>query len=269
MAMAGKTDKSGADKVGAGMTAVEAAAETAAPIEVAAVAAPAKAPNKVRRPAAEAGPDLTGLPVAYRAFAEAVIQGQRRNTLLATGAAGGAAVALVLAGLVYFQSVDDLRIAADVQAEAAKLLVEEVKQFDVIGDVVAEQQDVMKTDLLATLELVKDEIRRAAMTGPEPEPEPEGEPMDAQIATAIREGVKADLDVMRDEILTALAEAELALLNGTGDPKMTELLEAVKALVAETAPPAPVEAAARSTAAAPAKPRPKPQPAEPNPFTYP
>jgi hypothetical protein len=271
MAMAGKTDKSGADKVGAGVTAAEKAAETAAPIEVAAVAAPAQTREKARRPAAEAGPDLTGLPVAYRAFAEAVIKGQRRNTLLAAGAAGGSVVALVLAGLVYFQSVEDLRIAADVQAEAAKLLVEEVKQIDVIGDVVTEQQDVMKTDLLATLELVKDEIRRAAMTGPEPEPEPEGEPMDAQIATAIREGVKADLDVMRDEILTALAEAELALLNGTGDPEMTELLEAVKALVAEAAPPAPVEAAARSTAAAPAKPRPKPQPqpAEPNPFTYP
>ncbi|MBA4352236.1 MAG: hypothetical protein C0427_13455, partial [Rhodobacter sp.] len=158
---------------------------------------------------------------------------------------------------------------ADVQAEAAKLLVEEVKQIDVIGDVVAEQQDVMKTDLLATLELVKDEIRRAAMAGPEPAPE--AEPMDAQIATAIREGVKADLNVMRDEILTALAEAELALLNGTGDPAMTELLEGVKALVAAAAPPAPpapVEAAARSTAA-PAKPRPKPQPPEPNPFAYP
>lgn len=269
--MAGKTDKSEADKVGAEAM----AAAMASTIEAEAVAAPALARDEVRRSAPGAGPDLTGLPVAYRAFAEAVMQGQRRNTLLAAGAAGGAAVSLVLAGLVYFQSVDDLRMAADVQAEAAKLLVEEVKQIDVIGDVVAEQQDVMKTDLLATLELVKDEIRRAAMAGPEPAPE--AEPMDAQIATAIREGVKADLDVMRDEILTALAEAELALLNGTGDPEMTELLAGVKALVAAAAPPAPapanVEAAARNTAA-PAKPRPKPQPAtaassEPNPFTYP
>jgi hypothetical protein len=265
MAMVGKTDKTGADKVGAEPL----AAAMASTIEAEAVAAPVLARDEVRRPAPEAGPDLTGLPVAHRAFAEAVMHGQRRNTLLAAGAAGGAAVSLVLAGFVYFQSVEDLRRAADVQAEAAKLLVEEVKQIDVIGDVVAEQQDVMKTDLLATLELVKDEIRRAAMAGPEPVPE--AEPMDAQIATAIREGVKADLDVLRDEILTALAEAELALLNGTGDPEMTELLEGVKALVAAAAPPAPpapVEAAARSTAA-PAKPRPKPQPAEPNPFTYP
>jgi hypothetical protein len=223
------------------------------------------------RPAPEARRDMTEMSGSQRAFAEAVMLGQRRNTMLAAGAAGGAMVALVLAGLVYFQSVDDLRMAADVQAEAAKLLVEEVKQIDGIADLVTEQQSIMKTDLLATLELVKDEIRRAAMAGPEPAPE--AEPMDAQIATAIREGVKADLDVMRDEILTALAEAELALLNGTGDPEMTELLAGVKALVAATEPPVPVEAAARSTAT-PAKPRPKPQPAnaapaEPNPFTYP
>jgi hypothetical protein len=265
--MAGKTDKTGADKTGAETN----AADVAAPIEAEAVAAPVMARDEVRRPAKGATGDMAALSAAHRAFAEAVMKGQRRNTLLAAGAAGGAVVSLVLAGLVYFQSVEDLRVAADVQAEAAKLLVEEVKQIDVIGDVVAEQQDVLKTDLLATLELVKDEIRRAAMAGPEPEPEPEpeAEPMDAQIANAIREGVKADLNVMRDEILTALAEAELALLNGTGDPAMTELVEAVKALVADEAPPAPVEAAARSTPAAPSKPRPKPQPAEPNPFTYP
>lgn len=263
--MAGKTDKTGADKTGAETN----AADVAAPIEAEAVAAPVLARDEVRRSTKGATGDMAALSAAHRAFAEAVMKGQRRNTLLAAGAAGGAVVSLVLAGLVYFQSVEDLRVAADVQAEAAKLLVEEVKQIDVIGDVVAEQQDVLKTDLLATLELVKDEIRRAAMAGPEPEPAPEPEPMDAQIANAIREGVKADLNVMRDEILTALAEAELALLNGTGDPAMTELVEAVKALIADEAPPAPVEAAARSTPAAPSKPRPKPQPAEPNPFSYP
>jgi len=260
--MAGKTDKSEADKVGAEAM----AAAMASTIESEAVAAPVLARDEVRRSAKD---DPAAMPVAYRAFAETVMQGQRRNTLLAAGAAGGAAVSLVLAGLVYFQSVDDLRMAADVQAEAAKLLVEEVKQIDEIADVVSAQQDVMKTDLLATLELVKDEIRRAAMAGPEPAPE--AEPMDAQIATAIREGVKADLDVLRDEILTALAEAELALLNGTGDPEMTELLAGVKALVAASAPPAPpapVAAAARNTPT-PAKPRAKPVPAEPNPFTYP
>ncbi len=261
--MAGKTDKTGADKTGAETN----AADVAAPIEAEAVTAPVLTRDEVRRPAQGATGDMAALSVAHRAFAEAVMKGQRRNTLLAAGAAGGAVVSLVLAGLVYFQSVEDLRIAADVQAEAATLLVEEVKQIDMIGDVVAEQQDVLKTDLLATLELVKDEIRRAAMAGPEPEPE--AEPLDAQIAAAIREGVKTDLDLMRDELLTAMAEMKLAMSNGTDDPAMTELLETVKALIEEEAPPAPAAGTARNTPAAPAKARPKPQPAEPNPFTYP
>lgn len=219
-----------------------------------------------KRVGAETGPDLTGLPSGYRAFAEAVIQGQRRNTLLAAGAAAGSAVACLLAGVVYFQSVGDLRVASAVQSEAAKLLVEEVKQIDSIGDVVAEQQGVMKTDLLATLELVKDEIRRAAMAGPAPATEPEA--MDAQIATAIREGVKADLGTFRDEILTALAEVEMVVANGTPDPAMMELLDGVKALVAAAAPPAPA-ATVRTTSARPAKPQARPQPVEPSPFTYP
>jgi hypothetical protein len=257
----GRIRKSGAAKPVDQVSAVEVSEPIEAP-----VAEPAAA-----KPRLVAAPDMAGLTAAQRAFADAVMQGQKRNTMLAAGAAGGAAVALVLAGMVYVQSVGDLRVAATVQTEAAKLLVEEVKQFDGIGDVVAEQQDVMKTELLETLELVKDEIRRAAMAGPEPAPE--AEPMDAQIATAIRDGVKADMGAMRDEILTALAEVEMALANGTADPAMAELVEGVKVLVAASAPPEPTaKPADRGPTGAterPAKPRAKPQPAEPNPFTYP
>lgn len=228
----------------------------------------------------EAAQDMADLSASHRAFAQAVMAGQKRNTLLAAGAAGGAAVALVLAGLVYFRSVEDLRIAAAVQTDAAKLLVEEVKQIDGIGDTVEAQQATMKEDLLATLELVKDEVRRAAMAAvtPEPEPEPEAGAMEAQMANAIRAGVKEDLDLLRDEILMALAEVDLG---ATQDPEMVELLAGVRALVAarETTGEAAGEAAAKPQdrpasrpASAPAAPRPSritPPPAEPNPFTYP
>ena len=160
----------------------------------------------------DAAQDMAELSAAHRAFAEAVMQGQRRNTMLAAGAAVGAAVALVLGGLVYFRSVADLRDAAAVQADAAKLLVEELKLIDGIGDTVAEQQAVMKTDLLETLETVKDEVRRAAMSAAAPEPAMPAAEMEAQIATAIRDGVKADMETMRDEILTALAGAGVETL---------------------------------------------------------
>ncbi len=227
----------------------------------------------------EAAQDMADLSAAHRAFAEAVIAGQKRNTMLAAGAAGGAAVALVLAGLVYFRSVEDLRIAAAVQTDAAKLLVEEVKQIDGIGDTVEEQQALMKADLLATLDMVKDEMRRVAIQTVTPAPAPESDPMDAQIATAIREGVRTDLDALRDEILMALAELQLG---GGSEPQMAELLAGVKALVAaQTAESAATRPQARPADAAkpggratpaPATARPSritPPPAEPNPFTYP
>ena len=160
------------------------------------------------------------------------------------------------------------------QADAAKLLVEELKLIDGIGDTVAEQQAVMKTDLLETLETVKDEVRRAAMSAAAPEPALPAAEMEAQIATAIRDGVKADMETMRDEILTALAEMEMEMAGGGGATpgEMGELLEGVKALVAAGGGGGGGAAAAGT--ARPAKPKPKPKPAaaassEPDPFTYP
>lgn len=225
----------------------------------------------------EAAQDMADLSAAHRAFAEAVIAGQKRNTLLATGAAGGAALALLLAGLVYFRSVEDLRVAAAVQTDAAKLLVEEVKQIDGISDTVEAQQAVMKEDLLATLELVKDEVRRAAMAAVTPEPEPEPEAagaLEEEMATAIREGMKADLDMLRDEILMALAEVDVGAAE---NPEMAELLAGVRTLISAqgadgAAAATPQARPASRPAAAPAAPRPSritPPPAEPNPFTYP
>ena len=221
----------------------------------------------------DAAQDMAELSSAYRAFAEAVIKGQKRNTQIATGAAIGAMVALVLAGLVYFRSVGDLRTAAAVQAEAAKLLVEEVKQIDGIGDTVEAQQAQMQEELMATLHVVTTEIEDAARAAVAP---PEGE-MEAQLATTIREGVKADLDALRDELLQVLAEVEMSgAQGGLTAAEMTELLAGVKTLVAATgggggggggATPAP-----EPRQAAPAsgtKPRPKPKSNEPNPFTYP
>ncbi|MEZ5753683.1 MAG: hypothetical protein R3D90_02575 [Paracoccaceae bacterium] len=220
----------------------------------------------------DAAQDMAELSAAHRAFAEAVMQGQRRNTMLAAGAAAGAAVALVLGGLVYFRSVADLRDAAAVQGDAAKLLVEELKLIDGIGDTVAEQQAVMKTDLLATLETVKDEVRRAAMSAAAPEPAPPAAEMEAQMAQAIRDGVKTDMEAMRDEILTALAEMEMEMAGGGATPaEMTELLAGVKALVAAGGG---GDAAAGSARPAKPKAKPKAKPAAavssgPDPFTYP
>lgn len=225
----------------------------------------------------EAAQDIASLQASYKAFAEAVIRGQRRNTLFAAGAAVGSLVALAMGGIVYFRSVEDLRVASAVQSEAAALLVEELTRIDRIGDVVEEQQDRLKVELLELLEKVKDEIRRAAMEGETDAPAEMGA-KEAQVATTIREGVKADLEAVRDEVLAALAEmrvdgqgldtAELMAL-------MAELKSgmdgggAVEGGAKAPAPEqAPEQAQDQATTPRPAKPAPKPAP-EPDPFTYP
>lgn len=219
----------------------------------------------------DAAQDMADLSSAHRAFAEAVIAGQKRNTQIATGAAVGAAVAMVLSGLVYFRSVEDLRIAAAVQADAAKLLVEEVKQIDGIGDTVEAQQAKMQEELMASLHVVTTEIEDAARAAITPPPASE---MEAQMATAIRDGVKTDLDALRDELMQALAEAALSgSAGGLTAAEMTELLAGVRTLVAGGGGAAKPEAQPVQTAApAPTrgdKPRANPKTNEPNPFAYP
>ena len=218
----------------------------------------------------EAAQDIANLSAAHRAFAEAVMKGQRRNTLFATGAAAGAMVAIAMGGLVYFRSVADLRVAAAVQSEAAALLVEELTRMDGIGDAIEAQQETMRIETLDLLEKVKDEIRRAALEGDAP---PEEDPaeglMSAQVATEIREGVKADVEAVRDEILQAIVESGMAG-GGTDTGEVAALLAEVKALLEKGAgagrpAEAPAPAPARSS-------KPKPKPAvtpEPDPFTYP
>lgn len=218
----------------------------------------------------EAAQDIANLSAAHRTFAEAVMKGQRRNTLFATGAAAGAMVAIAMGGLVYFRSVADLRVAAAVQSEAAALLVEELMRMDGIGDAIEAQQETMRLETLDLLEKVKDEIRRAALEGDAP---PEEDPaeglMSAQVATEIREGVKADVEAVRDEILQAIVESGMAG-GGTDTGEVAALLADVKALLEKGAgagrpAEAPAPAPARSS-------KPKPKPAvtpEPDPFTYP
>lgn len=213
----------------------------------------------------EAAQDMANLSASHRSFADAVMAGQRRNTLFAVGAAAGALVAIAVCGLVYFRSVADLRIASAVQSEAAALLVDQLTRLDEIGDLLEAQQETMRSETLTLLEKVKDEIRRAAMeTQPQPAAE-EAALMSAQIANDLREGMKADLDAARDEVLQAIVETKMS--GGGGNEEVAALVTAVKAMLARAeAAPAPAPAApARTT-------RPQRRPAaapEPDPFAYP
>jgi hypothetical protein len=122
--------------------------------------------------------------------------------------------------------------------------------------------------------VVTTEIEDAARAAITPPP---SEDMQAQMAASIREGVKTDLDALRDELLQVLAEVEMTgSQGGLTAAEMTELMAGVKMLVAATggggggtASPAPATPQATPAASSGTKPRPKPKSTEPNPFVYP
>lgn len=214
-----------------------------------------------------AAEDIARISAAHRTFADSVARGQKRSSALAAGAAVGALLALGLGGLIWFRSVADLREAGEVQATAAELLVEQVTRFDEMLDKADERQDEVQASLAELTEQVSHDLAKLGR---------EQKPMDAQVATAIREGVKEDMTAFKDEVLAALA-AKPAAGAGLDDAGMKVLLEEMQAMVKDVA--APAAKPAEEAAAEPPAPKPKPKPAartakpakpaEPDPFVYP
>lgn len=220
--------------------------------------------------AAEAANDAAGdfaqLSAAHKAFAQAVIKGQRRNTAIASGAFLGTLVALGLAGLVYFRSVADLREASEVQATAAELLVEQITRFEELMPVVEEKQHELVAVMEESTQRITDAMAKEAR---------ESKPMDSQIATTITENLQAELAKLGEEMTNLMAELDLK--SGGGGAANPELVAKIDALLLalNKEPAAAPAATPRATSAAPAAPsRPRnrtdaPATAEPSPFTYP
>ncbi len=219
-----------------------------------------------------AAEDIDRISAAHRAFAADVARGQKRSAALAAGAALGGVLALGLAGLIWFRSVADLREAGEIEATAAELLVEQVTRFDkMLDDAEARQADI-KAQLQAMTEQVGYDLAKLGR---------EQKPMDAQVATAIREGVAEDLGAMKQELLDAMAKGA-AGKDGMDNATMQALIDEMQAMIkAATAPAAEgagktvPEGSAKAPEAKPqpkpaAKPKPKPaaKPAEADPFVY-
>lgn len=210
-----------------------------------------------------AAEDIARISKAHQSFADGVARGQKRSSALAGGAAVGALVALALGGLIWFRSVADLREAGEVQATAAELLVEQVTRFQELLDASEEREAKVQAKLDEMTQQVGRDLAKLGRSQ---------QPMDAQVASAIRDGVKADLDAVKADLIAAMAAAPAG--NAAESPEVKVLLEELKSLadgmVAErTAKPAPTPepAAAPKPAAKPAA-RPR-KPAEPDPFVYP
>lgn len=214
-----------------------------------------------------AADDISRLSAAHRSFADGVARRQRMSAALAAGAALGAVAGVALCGLVWVRSVADLREAGEVQAVAAELLVEQVARFDSMLDQAEKREALVQDTLTAMTDQVGRDLAKLGRSQ---------QPMEAQVAAAMREGVKEDVTAAKDELLAALATIGL---EGGQDATLKVLVEEMQALtrgMAAGAEPAAAVApkakpvAARPAATKPAKPVPRPAKAvEPDPFVYP
>jgi hypothetical protein len=176
----------------------------------------------------DAAEDIARLGKAQKEFVEQVGRAQKRSSGLATGATVGAVVCLALATLVYFRSVADLHEAAELQAEAAKLIAEEVLILKEAREAGQDHEDPVAKALEALPEAVATAVAaRLAETAEEATPAAAGD-------------VVAAIEESRDEVLSALAEMDLS---GAAPAK-----QATVETQTEAAPP---EGAAPTTPAAP------------------
>lgn len=206
----------------------------------------------------DAAEDVSRLGAAHKAFSERMIAAQKRTTALAGGALMGAVVALGLASLVYFRSVADLHEAAELQAEAAKLIVEEVLKMKENGEEETTRAKAFEEKLDDVAKRILDGMAEARQAAPE---------------DGLAETLTAEMKKVEESILAALAEVDL----GAADPTaVTEalarieagLLRATAAPAAPKTPPASKPAPAQTAAKPASKPRAAAAP-EPNAFAFP
>ncbi|OYU18465.1 MAG: hypothetical protein CFE34_10445 [Rhodobacteraceae bacterium PARR1] len=241
----------------------------------------------------DAAEDIARLGKAQKDFVEKVGRAQKRSSAMATGATVGAVVCLALSTLVYFRSVGDLHEAAELQAEAAKLVAEEVLALKKVREGDAEHED----PVAKALDGLPDAVAAAVAAKL-------AEPVEGAAPAAVGGDVVAAIEESRDEVLAALAEMDL-----TGAAPAKPAAEGAAPVDAAPAAPAvpgdltdireslarieagllritaaPAVPASGKAAVAPAKPAPtpakpsgksgakpaaKPAAAEPNPFAFP
>lgn len=184
------------------------------------------------------------------------------GTLCAGVAVGG------MGALVALRSIADLRDAAEIQAAAGKVLVEQVQNLSSRLD--AADAALAKTGALAETLGARIDGLGDRLSGDLTRVTAESATLQPQVVAAITDHLDTRLDTFRGEVLTALGDAG-AVSPGT-DPEMKALLEDLRNLLARPA------AAANAPPKANSQPAPKPRPPqarpaatapEQGPFRYP
>lgn len=173
---------------------------------------------------------------------------QKKVVAMAAGTVTAALICGALGALVYIRSVEDLRLASEIQSAANQALIERIQNMTDLLD--------KAEATLAANQTLSDEIgarfdglgdRISAEIG---QLSKEAVAMQPQMANALQKHIDDGLETTRGAILTALAEMELGG-SSAADPGMKALLEDIRSQLA-------AQKTAKATSAA-AKPASKPK----------
>lgn len=237
------------------------------------------------RLADDAAEDVDKLRKVNQAALEKVQKASGRLMALSIGAFAGSFVALMLSGLVYFRTVQDMRETTELQAEAlAQFVAQTASLQEVVQQAAVQQGGIQTTFELKTRELgerISTEIAAYASDVAE------ATNMQPQMASGVLDELSAQLDAQGEQVMSAIADLDVSMtgiVTGSGDSMMPETLTEMATLITElqliivdmraeantrqqqaaTAPaprPSAPATAAPTTRRAP--------PAEPNPFSFP
>lgn len=200
---------------------------------------------------------VAAAPAALAAAPQAAAPGARRALVLGGAAAVCGLLSLGAAGMIYLRAVADLHEAAELQAKAAGMLIDQIGSLSGLEQAIAPETLLRKADA---------EALQTALAAQMPAPPQDLAPLRSDLMAAIAE-VKLELDALKARP-AATDTTELTMMLG-------ETLRRLEALPQTTPAKAPRPAPAAAPKAAAAVKKPKARPAKPavqaspSPFSFP
>lgn len=161
---------------------------------------------KAARLADDAASDIETIKKEHYAFIERLNANTKNVIALAIGALVGAMISVMLAGLVYFRSVNDLRENAQLQAETLTQLMSQTMSLQEIVTQASNQQGSMADDISLDIKEMTERISREMHNYAE-----DLRNFQPQMASGINSEVSTQITKIREDMMGAIADLDLNL----------------------------------------------------------
>ncbi len=186
------------------------------------------------RLADDAADDVDKIRKANQAMVDKVQKNSSRLMALSVGAFVGAFVALILSGLVYFRTVQDMRETTELQAEAMAQFVSQTAALqEVVQQAAVQQGGIQTTFELKTRELgdrISAEITAYANDVAE------ATNMQPQMASGVFDELSDQLKAQEEQLLGAIADLDVSMtsiVTESGEGVMPETITEMATLITE------------------------------------